>query len=39
MRSLLIDIIDFAEKVNPVLTPDNLKDYRPSMKIIDYDKN
>lgn len=39
MRSLLIDIIDFAEKVNPVLTPDNLKDHRPSMKIIDYDKN
>jgi len=39
MRSLLIDIIDFAEKVNPVLTPDNLKDHHPSMKIIDYDKN
>lgn len=39
MRSLLIDIIDFAEKVNPVLTPDNLKDHRPLMKIIDYDKN
>ncbi len=39
MRSLLIDIIDFAEKVNPVLTPNNLKDHRPSMKIIDYDKN
>ena len=39
MRSLLIDIIDFAEKVNPVLTPDNLKDHRPAMKIIDYDKN
>lgn len=39
MRSLLIDIIDFAEKVNPVLTPDNLKDHRPLMKTIDYDKN
>jgi len=39
MRSLLIDIIDFAEKVNPVLTPDNLKDHHPSMKIIEYDKN
>lgn len=37
MRSLLIDVINFAEKVSPVLTPDYLMDHLPATKIIVYD--
>jgi nitrous oxidase accessory protein len=37
MRSMLIDVINFAEKVNPVLTPDYLKDHQPLIKEIVYD--
>ncbi|RUT79373.1 nitrous oxide reductase family maturation protein NosD [Ancylomarina longa] len=37
MRSLLIDIINFAEKVSPVLTPDYLMDHQPSKKPFVYD--
>lgn len=37
MRSLLIDVINFAEKVSPVLTPDYLMDHKPATKIIVYD--
>lgn len=33
-RSLFIDMINFAEKVMPVLTPHDLKDERPLMKRI-----
>ena len=32
LRSLFIDIINFSEKVSPVFTPDNLKDFNPLMK-------
>ena len=39
LRSLFIDIIDFSEKVSPVFTPDNLKDEKPRMKVIDHDRN
>ncbi len=39
MRSLLIDVINFAEKVSPVLTPDYLMDHQPSTKEIVYDRN
>lgn len=34
LRSLFIDIINFSEKVSPVFTPDNLKDFRPLMKPV-----
>ena len=37
MRSMLIDVINFAEKVSPVLTPDYLMDHKPSKKEIAYD--
>jgi len=37
MRSLLIDIINFAEKVSPVLTPDYLMDHKPFKKPFIYD--
>ncbi len=32
LRSLFVDIINFSEKVSPIMTPDNLKDNRPRMK-------
>ncbi|MCF6269486.1 MAG: nitrous oxide reductase family maturation protein NosD [Melioribacteraceae bacterium] len=34
LRSLFIDIINFSEKVSPVFTPDNLKDFHPLMKPV-----
>jgi nitrous oxidase accessory protein len=34
LRSLFMDIIDFAEKVSPVFTPDDLVDANPQMKLI-----
>ena len=34
LRSLFVDIINFSEKVSPIFTPDNLKDFNPSMKPI-----
>ena len=37
MRSMLIDVINFAEKVSPVLTPDYLMDHKPLIKEIKYD--
>ena len=37
MRSLLVDIINYAEKIAPVITPSNLLDNKPKMKIIDHD--
>jgi nitrous oxidase accessory protein len=37
LRSLFMDIIDFAEKVSPVFTPDDLVDASPQMKIINHD--
>lgn len=37
LRSIFIDIIDFAEKISPVLTPDNLVDHSPSIKKIEHD--
>lgn len=39
MRSLLIDVINFAEKVSPALTPDYLMDHKPFKKQIVYDYN
>lgn len=39
LRSMFIDIVDFAEKVSPVFTPDKLLDEKPKMKIILHDKN
>ena len=32
LRSLFVDIINFSEKVSPIFTPDNLKDFNPLMK-------
>jgi len=32
LRSLFIDIINFSERVSPIFTPDNLKDFNPLMK-------
>ncbi len=34
LRSLFVDIINFSEKVSPIITPDNLKDNRPLMKPV-----
>lgn len=39
LRSLFIDLMDFAEKVSPILTPDKLVDQSPHMKIIKHDRN
>lgn len=37
LRSFFIDMINIAEKVAPVLTPQSLMDERPKMKLITYD--
>ena len=37
MRSLLVDIINYAERIAPVITPGNLLDNKPKMKRIDHD--
>jgi nitrous oxidase accessory protein len=37
MRSLLIDLINYAEKVAPVITPHNLLDNKPMMRRINND--
>ena len=37
LRSLFVDIINFSEKVSPIITPDNLKDNRPLMKPVQKD--
>jgi len=37
MRSLLVDLINHAEKVAPVITPHNLMDHSPLMKRIAHD--
>lgn len=34
LRSLFVDIINFSERVSPIFTPDNLKDFNPLMKPI-----
>ena len=34
LRSMIVDIINFSEKVSPVFTPDNLIDSNPLMKRI-----
>lgn len=39
LRSLFVDLINFAEKVSPILTPDKLIDKVPYMKIIDHDRD
>jgi nitrous oxidase accessory protein len=35
LRSLFIDLLNFAEKVSPVFTPDNVSDHAPLMKKLD----
>ena len=37
MRSLLVDLINHAEKVAPVITPHNLVDSKPLMKRVEHD--
>jgi hypothetical protein len=37
MRSLLVDLINHAEKIAPVITPHNLADGKPLMKRIVHD--
>ncbi len=37
LRSLFVDIINFSEKVSPIMTPDKLKDNRPLMKPVEID--
>ena len=39
MRSLLIDLVNYAEKVAPVITPHNLVDNEPLMRRIEHDRN
>lgn len=39
MRSLFIELMDFAERVFPVLTPESLIDSKPLMKKNNHDKN
>ncbi|VAX26866.1 Nitrous oxide reductase maturation protein NosD [hydrothermal vent metagenome] len=34
LRSLFVDIINYSEKVSPIFTPDNLKDFHPLMKPV-----
>jgi len=34
LRSLFVDIINFSEKVSPMFTPDNLKDFNPLMNPV-----
>jgi nitrous oxidase accessory protein len=38
LRSLLIDVINYAEKVVPAITPADLKDNSPAMKKFVYDR-
>lgn len=37
LRSMFVDIVEFAEKVSPVFTPEGLQDETPSMKMIIHD--
>ena len=37
MRSLLVDLINHAEKIAPVITPHNLFDSKPLMTRIEHD--
>jgi nitrous oxidase accessory protein len=37
MRSLLVDLINHAEKMAPVITPHNLMDHKPLMKRVEHD--
>lgn len=37
LRSMFVDIVEFAEKVSPVFTPEGLQDETPSMKMIVHD--
>lgn len=37
LRSVFIDLVDFAEKVSPVFTPGDLMDETPSIKMIIHD--
>ncbi|MCK5067649.1 MAG: nitrous oxide reductase family maturation protein NosD [Bacteroidales bacterium] len=37
MRSLLVDLINHAEKMAPVITPHNLMDHIPLMKQVEHD--
>jgi len=39
MRSLLIDLVNYAEKVAPVITPGNLIDNKPMMGRIEHDRD
>ena len=39
MRSLLVDLINHAEKVAPVITPHNLLDNEPLMRKINHDRD
>ena len=39
MRSLLIDLVNYAEKVAPVITPHNLIDNKPMMRRIEHDRD
>lgn len=39
LRSLFVDLVEFAEKVSPVITPDALQDEIPRMKIVTHDRN
>ena len=34
LRSLFVDIINFSEKVSPIFTPDNLRDFNPRMQPV-----
>lgn len=39
MRSLLVDLVNYAEKVAPVITPHNLIDNKPLMRRIEHDRD
>ena len=38
IRSIFVDMMNLAEKIIPVLTPENLSDPKPLMKRIKHDK-
>jgi nitrous oxidase accessory protein len=39
LRSMLIDMLNFAEKVAPAITPADLKDESPSIRKLEHDRN
>ncbi|MGB4205688.1 MAG: nitrous oxide reductase family maturation protein NosD [Bacteroidales bacterium] len=39
LRSIFVDLVEFAEKVSPTITPNILQDETPRMRMITHDRN